>query len=152
MQGTFSVWQDVATLREFAFGGNAHRAVIDQTANRRWYAEQLFARFGVLSASGSLDGLDPLDVLNFDDGGARRTPASGSRRGPARSSPSAINDAMAIYVVAMNYPTYAGAQRSVTARGHTANAVSPAAPPCAPTGSSSASPTDTRHRGRAVVA
>lgn len=33
-----------------------------------------------------------------------------------------VNDAMAIYVVAMNYPTYAGAQRSVTARGHTANA------------------------------
>ncbi|HEY3089398.1 MAG TPA: GNAT family N-acetyltransferase [Jatrophihabitantaceae bacterium] len=30
-----------------------------------------------------------------------------------------INEAMAIYVVAMNYPTYAGAQRSVTAQGHT---------------------------------
>jgi len=29
-----------------------------------------------------------------------------------------INEAMAIYVVAMNYPTYAGAQRSVTAQGH----------------------------------
>lgn len=30
-----------------------------------------------------------------------------------------ISEAMAIYVVAMNYPTYAGAQRSVTAQGHT---------------------------------
>ena len=30
-----------------------------------------------------------------------------------------INEAMAIYVIAMNYPSYAGAQRSVTARGHT---------------------------------
>jgi ribosomal protein S18 acetylase RimI-like enzyme len=30
-----------------------------------------------------------------------------------------INEAMAIYVVAMNYPTYAGAQRSVAAQGHT---------------------------------
>jgi len=29
-----------------------------------------------------------------------------------------INEAMAIYVVAMNYPTYAGAQRTVTAQGH----------------------------------
>lgn len=30
-----------------------------------------------------------------------------------------INEAMAIYVVAMNYPSYAGAQRSVAAQGHT---------------------------------
>lgn len=30
-----------------------------------------------------------------------------------------MNEAMAIYVVAMNYPTHAGAQRSVTAQGHT---------------------------------
>ncbi len=30
-----------------------------------------------------------------------------------------INEAMAIYIIAMNYPSYAGAQRSVTARGHT---------------------------------
>ncbi len=30
-----------------------------------------------------------------------------------------INEAMSIYVVAMNYPTYAGAQRSVAAQGHT---------------------------------
>jgi ribosomal protein S18 acetylase RimI-like enzyme len=32
-----------------------------------------------------------------------------------------IDEAMEIYVVAMNYPTYAGVQRSVTARGHTVN-------------------------------
>ncbi|HEY3632694.1 MAG TPA: GNAT family N-acetyltransferase [Jatrophihabitantaceae bacterium] len=33
-----------------------------------------------------------------------------------------LNEAMAIYVVAMNYPSYAGAQRSVTAQGHTSYA------------------------------
>lgn len=32
-----------------------------------------------------------------------------------------VDEAMEIYVIAMNYPTYAGAQRSVTARGHTGN-------------------------------
>jgi ribosomal protein S18 acetylase RimI-like enzyme len=32
-----------------------------------------------------------------------------------------INEAMTIYVLAMRYPSYAGAQRSVTARRHTAN-------------------------------
>ena len=30
-----------------------------------------------------------------------------------------VNDAMAIYVLAMNYPGYAGSQRSVTTRRHT---------------------------------
>jgi ribosomal protein S18 acetylase RimI-like enzyme len=33
-----------------------------------------------------------------------------------------INDAMGIYVQAMNYPTYTGSQRSVTATRHTSNA------------------------------
>jgi ribosomal protein S18 acetylase RimI-like enzyme len=32
-----------------------------------------------------------------------------------------VNDAMAIYVLAMNYPGYAGSQRSVTTRRHTTN-------------------------------
>jgi ribosomal protein S18 acetylase RimI-like enzyme len=32
-----------------------------------------------------------------------------------------VDEAMEIYVLAMRYPTYAGAQRSVTARGHTNN-------------------------------
>ncbi len=63
VQGTFSVWQDAASMHEFAHGGPAHRGAIAQTAARRWYAEELFARFGVLSASGSLDGRDPLDGL-----------------------------------------------------------------------------------------
>jgi ribosomal protein S18 acetylase RimI-like enzyme len=32
-----------------------------------------------------------------------------------------IDEAMEIYVLAMNYPTYAGTQRAVTARGHAGN-------------------------------
>lgn len=60
VQGTFSLWRDAAALHAYAYRGEAHRAAIRQTAARRWYAEELFARFAVLSAAGSLDGRDPL--------------------------------------------------------------------------------------------
>jgi hypothetical protein len=60
VQGTFSLWCDAAALEEFAYRGKSHREVIRQTALRRWYTEELFARFGVLSSAGRLGGHDPL--------------------------------------------------------------------------------------------
>jgi hypothetical protein len=60
VQGTFSVWRDATELRGYAYDGTAHRDAIRMTAARRWYAEELFARFAVLSASGLLDGRNPL--------------------------------------------------------------------------------------------
>jgi hypothetical protein len=60
LQGTFSVWESGRDLREFAYAGEAHRSVIDRTAPERWYAEELFARFAVERADGSVDGRDPL--------------------------------------------------------------------------------------------
>src|SRR5262245_20715010 len=56
VQGTFSLWRDADALRDYAYRGAAHSEAIRQTAARRWYAEELFARFAVLSASGSLGG------------------------------------------------------------------------------------------------
>ena len=50
LQGTFSLWSDAASLRRFAYGSPDHRLVVSRTATRRWYAEELFARFAVLSA------------------------------------------------------------------------------------------------------
>jgi hypothetical protein len=64
VQGTFSLWSEAAAMRRFAHQTRAHRTAIWQTAERRWYAEELFARFGVLRTSGTLDGADP---LNLDD-------------------------------------------------------------------------------------
>lgn len=55
LQGTFSVWQDQRTIREFAYNLPAHRAVIDQTRATGWYSEELFARFAVTEIAG-----DPL--------------------------------------------------------------------------------------------
>ena len=54
LQGTFSVWQDGASLREFAYKGAAHARAIEATAENNWYAEELFARFAVISESGTL--------------------------------------------------------------------------------------------------
>ena len=62
LQATFSVWDDAAAASAFAYGSPAHRAVVDRTPSARWYAEQLFARFAVIEASGRVDGRDPLAV------------------------------------------------------------------------------------------
>ncbi|SFL25866.1 monooxygenase [Geodermatophilus ruber] len=60
LQGTFSVWESAAALNAFAYTRAPHAAVIEQTARQGWYAEELFARFGLLSAGGTLGGRDPL--------------------------------------------------------------------------------------------
>ena len=52
LQGTFTVWQDNASLRRFAVGAE-HQKVVDQTEQTGWYAEELFARFSVRSAMGN---------------------------------------------------------------------------------------------------
>jgi hypothetical protein len=56
-QGTFSVWDDDAALRRFAYHRPAHAAVIGRTPVEGWYAEELFARFTVTAGGGSFDGL-----------------------------------------------------------------------------------------------
>ena len=60
LQGTFSVWPDLAAVREFAYRRPAHAAVVNRTAEAGWYAEELFARFAVLRGHGTVDGRDPL--------------------------------------------------------------------------------------------
>ena len=59
LQGTFSLWESSAAVREFA-RAPAHAAVVARTQPERWYAEELFARFDVLGSTGTLDGRDPL--------------------------------------------------------------------------------------------
>ena len=54
LQGTFSIWEDAASLRNFAYKGQAHAKAITATAENNWYAEELFARFAVVSESGQL--------------------------------------------------------------------------------------------------
>ena len=60
LQGTFSVWDSAEALNAFAYGRPAHAEAIRRTAAEGWYAEELFARFAVLSASGTVRVRDPL--------------------------------------------------------------------------------------------
>jgi len=46
LQGTFSIWENGAALRQFAYKGSAHN---------NWYSEELFARFAVIQERGQLN-------------------------------------------------------------------------------------------------
>lgn len=59
-QGTFSVWESHKALRDFAYGGHAHRDVITRTKTSQWYAEELFATFAVDTITGSYKGQELL--------------------------------------------------------------------------------------------
>lgn len=58
-QGTFSLWESTEALREFAHRRAVHRDVMVRTPREGWYAEELFARFGVVDVRGTLDGRTP---------------------------------------------------------------------------------------------
>jgi hypothetical protein len=60
LQGTFSLWDSPDSLRTFAHRSAPHLAVVRRTAELGWYAEELFARFAVVEATGTLDGREPL--------------------------------------------------------------------------------------------
>ena len=58
LQGTFSVWDSARELNRFAYRRPEHSAVVARTPVEGWYSEELFARFGVRSVSGSFAGAD----------------------------------------------------------------------------------------------
>ncbi|MFY0536245.1 hypothetical protein [Nannocystis pusilla] len=53
---TFSVWDDAASLEQFAWAGSNHQAAARMALARRWFAEDLFFRFAAVGAAGTLDG------------------------------------------------------------------------------------------------
>jgi len=57
-QGTFSVWRSNADLVDFAYRHPQHTAAVARTATVCWYAEDLFARFSVLTVVGDRTVLD----------------------------------------------------------------------------------------------
>jgi hypothetical protein len=59
LQGTFSLWESATALTDFAHRGAAHVEAIRRTAEVGWYAEELFARFAVLSVEGTFGGHAP---------------------------------------------------------------------------------------------
>jgi hypothetical protein len=59
VQGTLSVWEDARAMTAFA-RTRAHRDAVRRTADERWYAEELFARFSVEQVRGTWEGAPPL--------------------------------------------------------------------------------------------
>lgn len=54
-QGTVSIWDDVHRMQAFAHTP-AHAEAVRTTPAARWYAEELFARFAIIDAVGTIDG------------------------------------------------------------------------------------------------
>lgn len=54
LQGTFSLWESMQAIKDFAYKGAAHQKAIAQTTEFDWYAEELFARFAVREIRGKI--------------------------------------------------------------------------------------------------
>ena len=54
LQGTFSLWESMQAIKDFAYKGAAHQKAIAQTVEFDWYAEELFARFAVREIRGKI--------------------------------------------------------------------------------------------------
>ena len=51
-QCTISVWRNAALVDQFAYRQSGHREIVRKTRQRKWYSEELFARFAVLKMEG----------------------------------------------------------------------------------------------------
>lgn len=65
-QATFSVWESLDDVKNFAYRSRQHAEVIKKTRSEDWYSEELFARFKPVGTFGTLHGNDPLKgMLKF---------------------------------------------------------------------------------------
>ena len=49
-QATFSVWDSLDSVKNFAYGTSVHSKIVIKTRKRNWYKEDLFARFEILKS------------------------------------------------------------------------------------------------------
>jgi hypothetical protein len=67
LQGTFSVWSNGAALSNFAHRRSPHREVMEKTYEIDWYAEELFARFALVDARGTYNGVSVRPQTDMND-------------------------------------------------------------------------------------
>lgn len=59
---TFSIWRDLASLKDFAYSSKGHQNAIKLTRKVDWYSEELFARFIPIKTEGSWHGERPINL------------------------------------------------------------------------------------------
>ena len=59
-QATFSIWENKAAMKNFAYQLKAHKDVIQKTRKENWYSEDMFVRFTINGAIGSINGINVL--------------------------------------------------------------------------------------------
>jgi len=64
-QATFSIWEDKAAMKAFAYQMREHQEVIRKTREEKWYSEDMFVRFKIVNSIGSIRGIDP--ALNIEN-------------------------------------------------------------------------------------
>ena len=63
-QATFSIWQNKASMKAFAYNMQQHADVIKKTRKEKWYKEELFVRFRILQVKG-FDKITEAKLLNL---------------------------------------------------------------------------------------
>ena len=53
-QATFSIWESEDDINNFAYSNTSHKNIVTKTKKQKWYKEDLFARFHILSDSGEI--------------------------------------------------------------------------------------------------
>ena len=54
-QATLSLWDSFDSVKKFAYASKTHAEIVKKTKKEKWYSEDLFARFQVLSDTGFID-------------------------------------------------------------------------------------------------
>ena len=55
-QATFSIWENKAAIKAFAYQLKEHQEVIRKTRAEKWYSEDMFVRFKILEVVGTIRG------------------------------------------------------------------------------------------------
>lgn len=62
-QATFSVWQNREAMRNFAYKMKEHAEVVRKTHSEKWYSEDMFVRFRIVSSTGTINKRNPLEGI-----------------------------------------------------------------------------------------
>ncbi|MDJ1480425.1 spheroidene monooxygenase [Cytophagaceae bacterium YF14B1] len=60
-QATISIWENLDVIKNFAYQKTFHKEVVHKTRTRKWYKEELFARFIPVATYGTYQGKDILE-------------------------------------------------------------------------------------------